>query len=720
MSKFERGFKSIEEMVWSAAAMVRPKEKLTISQWAEKYRYINNPGSYVGPWDNKKAPYLVEVMDTLASLDHTAVAFAGPARSGKSDIAFCYLGYTAHHDPADMSIYFMSNFYARDWSQSDLAKVFAAKPPNAKRSIFEQLLMPGKQNRNTFDIRFMSGMRLNLRWPAITEVSGKTFPRGLLNDYDHMEQDVAKMGSPFDLVRKRSTSFKRFAMTYAESTPAFPVVDPNWIAETLHQAPPVEEGILKVYNQGDRRRWYWRCLNTECRESFEPDFDLFDYDMDAGRGDPVAIGRSVKMICPCCGHGMTQDDRYQLNLGGKWLKDGQTWDRHGVVHGDPPNNPTASFWLKGPAALFQDWPTMVTRYVQAMREFENTRTVSSLKATMEVDQGKPFVMPRDKTSRLPEDLMSRAEDWGGTQEEPVVPEGVRFLIATVDVQRSPPAFVVQITGVGVGGDFFLVDAFKIRKSNRIDESDRRGERAQIDPAAYLQDWDRLIEEVIEKTYPLADGSGRRMAIKITGCDSGGQAGVTPNAYDFWRRLRDDPDGKGHHRRFHLIKGEGSKTGKDISKAPRRRLTYPDATRKDRHSGARGDVPLELFNADLLKDTVYARLGSTKPETGMIRFPHWAPNWIYTQLVNETRTSTGWLKKPGQRNETFDLTYYAVGLCLHPNIRLEHVDWSQPDRLPQWMKPWDENPLIIKAQEKNPLIETKKETVDLTKLAGDWM
>lgn len=709
---FERRFRSVEEIVYAAAAMVRPREKLTVSEWAEKYRYVNNPGSYVGPWDNKKAPYLVEVMDTLTSTDHTAVAFCGPARSGKSDVVFNLLGYTAHHDPKDMSIYFMSNHYARDWSQGDLTKVIHAKPADAKKSIFDQLLMPGKQNRNTYDLRFMSGMRLNLRWPSITEVSGKTFPIGVLNDYDHMEQDIAKMGSPFDLVRKRSTSFRRNAMTYAESTPAFPVTDPNFIASTAHQAPPVEEGILKVYNQGDRRRWYWRCLNSECRESFEPDFDLFDYDMDAGRGDPVAIGRTVKMICPCCEHPMGEENRYELNMGGKWLKDGQTWDRYGVVHGNPPLNPTASFWLKGPAALFQDWSTMVTRYVQAMREYEQTKTVSSLKATMEVDQGKPFVTPRDKTSRLPEDLKSRAEDWGGTEMEPVVPDGVRFLVATIDVQAH--AFVAQVTGVGEGGDLFVVDMFKIRKSERIDPTDRRGERALIDPAAYPEDWNTLIEQVIERTYPLADGSDRHMAIKIIGCDSGGREGVTTNAYEFWRRLRDDPEGRGHHRRFHLIKGEASKS------APRRRISYPDAGRKDRHSGARGDVPVQILNTNILKDQVYGMLGCLEPRKGMIRFPYWAQNWFYQQLTAEVRTEKGWENKSGRRNESLDLSCYCIALCLHPDIRLEHTDWSQPDKLPGWMKPWDENILVIKPQEKNPVIQVKKEKVDLTKVAGDWM
>jgi hypothetical protein len=43
-----------------------------------------------------------------------------------------------------------------------------------------------------------------------------------------------------------------------------------------------------------------------------------------------------------------------------------------------------------------------------------------------------------------------------------------------------------------------------------------------------------------------------MAIKITGCDSGGLDGVTPNAIKFWLALQRDEEGRGHHRRFHLL------------------------------------------------------------------------------------------------------------------------------------------------------------------------
>ena len=78
-------FSSIEEIMAAAAAGVRPPERMTVSESAEHYRYLNNPGSYVGPWDNTIAPYLKEVQDTLTSLDYTGLVFAGPARCGKSD-----------------------------------------------------------------------------------------------------------------------------------------------------------------------------------------------------------------------------------------------------------------------------------------------------------------------------------------------------------------------------------------------------------------------------------------------------------------------------------------------------------------------------------------------------------------------------------------------------------------------------------------------------------
>ena len=88
-------------MIRATAEAVRPPERLTVAEAAEKYRYVNNPGSYVGPFKNSKTPYLVEPMEVLTSLDFTGMVFVGPAQSGKSDMNLNWLTCSAVCDPAD-------------------------------------------------------------------------------------------------------------------------------------------------------------------------------------------------------------------------------------------------------------------------------------------------------------------------------------------------------------------------------------------------------------------------------------------------------------------------------------------------------------------------------------------------------------------------------------------------------------------------------------------
>lgn len=224
-------YQSIEAMLLSTAAAIRPPERLSVSEAAEKYRIVNNPGSYVGPWMNSTAPYLVEIMDMLQSTDVTAVIFAGPARCGKSDIFFNWLEYTAICDPADMMVVHMKQATARDWSIGDLRKTFRSNPA------LNDCVVPGRQNMNVHDIHFMSGMRLLVKWPTITELSGKTVPRVWFMDYDRMDNDVDQEGPPFDLGRKRTQTFGRYGMTVAEASPGYEVEKAGWRGETPHEAP---------------------------------------------------------------------------------------------------------------------------------------------------------------------------------------------------------------------------------------------------------------------------------------------------------------------------------------------------------------------------------------------------------------------------------------------------------------------------------------------------
>jgi hypothetical protein len=60
---------------------------------------------------------------------------------------------------------------------------------------------------------------------------------------------------------------------------------------------------------------------------------------------------------------------------------------------------------------------------------------------------------------------------------------------------------------------------------------------QVDSAAYLEDWNLLTVEAMQKAYPLSDGSGHAMLPALFICDSGGKAGLTERAYDYYRKIK---------------------------------------------------------------------------------------------------------------------------------------------------------------------------------------
>lgn len=701
-------FNTLEDMMAAAAAGVKPPERIPLSLSTPRFRYINNPNSYVGEWDNSIAPYLIEPMDELNSLEYTGWVFAGPARCGKSDLFYNWLGDTATRDPSDMMIIHMTKDVARDWSTGDLRRMFRHSPKVGAT------VTPGRNNMNVHDVGFLSGMRLLIKYSTVAEVSGKTMKRLWINDHDRIEnsEDVDKEGPLFDLARKRAATFRRYGMCAAESSPGRDVTDAKWQAKPgSHEAPPCT-GILSLYNRGDRRRWYWRC--PSCKNPFEPDFKLLSYPDSV---DFLDAAEQAVMVCPHCAAWIPHANdtekglpgKHEMNLtNGKWVKEGMLWLPDGTVSGRPLRTNIASFWLKGPAAWAVDWKTLVFEYLTAQDVYERTGDEGPLKATINTGQGLPYTPKAYQSGRLAEDVKALAKDIG----KQVVPKGVRFFVMCVDVQGN--RFDVQAIGFGPNNAMTIFDRFSLRKSNRLDEDD---ERFPVNPAAHPEDWDLLIEHCLLKSYPLADESGRHMSAKAVACDSGGKAGVTTSAYAFYRRLRDS-DGEefpsGLHRRFQLVKGDPIRT------APRQRITYPDSDRKDRHAGARGEIPVMFINGELIKDTLNNMLGREEDSTGKgavaacVTFANWFEDWFWNEMVAETKTDKGWENLNNQRNEAWDLCVYAIALAISLHIRWEKIDWESP---PAWAEEWDDSALVFHPDKGSSLLVANRPKRSLADLGS---
>lgn len=660
-------YEHLDDIIWELAETLRPPERLTVSDAAEKYRYVNQQGAYVGWWDNMTAPYMVEPMNVFASREHKSMAFIGPAQSGKTDaIIVNGIAYSVKVDPMDLLVFCPTQGAARDFSMRRIDRL------HRHSQDIGEVQIKSRDADNIFDKHYKTGMMLTLSWPSVTELAGRPVGRILMTDYDRMDDDIGGDGSPFDLASKRTTTFGSFAMCAAESSPSRPITDPKWIAKSPHEAPPCT-GIVGLYNRGDRRRWYWPCL--ECWEWFEGKFELLTWDDSAGSNQ--AISETVRMACPHCGSLIHPDDRHEMQQWGLWVPDGMHVDEKGRLRGKKPRTTFASFWLRGTAAAFVTWPTLVNIYLDAKDEYDRTLSEEALKKFWNNDMGGPYVPANIQGTRTPETMMSNATDYP----EGMIPEGVRFTVATVDVQKD--CFSVQVTGIMPGRPFDMVpiDRFEIRKSKRLDED---GHPMPVAPASYLEDWELIKEQVMDREYPLADGSGRTMAVRMTGCDSGGKAGVTDRAYDFYRKLRSE----NRNARFILIKGASRPN------VPRTAISYPDSQKKDNKSAARGDIPVLFINTNMLKDTLDGRLEVKEPGKGMIHLPRWLPHRWYSEMCAEVRTDKGWENPKKLSNEAWDLCNYAQAICISPLLlSIEKVDWENP---PAWAQEWDKNVLVMDA------------------------
>lgn len=676
--------------VTSAHSAFRPPKRVSVAEGASQYLYIDQPGGYSGFWSADETPYMIEPMNMLASRSHEAVAFVGPARTGKTmGLLDGWLAYCVTCDPGDMLIVQMTQDKARDYSKARVNRALKSPFP------LSEYLSTRANDDNTHDKLFKNGMLLKIGWPTVSQLSSSDYRYVALTDYDRMPDDIDGEGSGFKLALKRITTYMSRGMCAVESSPGRDITDPNWIPATPHEAPPVS-GVLGIYNQSDRRRWYWPC--PECGDYFEatPGLSLFNLPKDSVliemiRSSDIKIlaNQYNKIVCPCCGSVIDDTHKYNMNKRGVWVGEGQWVDQDGSLHGTPMSSSIAGYWLGGVAAAYQSWASLVTRYLQGLREYALTGSEMTLKATVNTDQGLPY------TSRL---LLESVENQGDpmSRRDPnldryIVPDGARFLVAAVDVQGGSNArFVVEVHAIGPYFEKWIVDRFTIEVSER---EGMGSEFAPIDPASYQEDWDLLTKHVVDATYRLRE-DGKELRIKMIAVDTGGEhkkksdpnkrgEGVSEKAYKWFRELRKN----GRHGNVMLLKGASTAT------APIIRQTMVGGVK-----GKEGDIPLYLVNTNLLKDMVSTSIKRNTPGPNYVNFPHWLPQAYFDELSAEVRNPNGTWSQIKKRNEAFDLHGYNIAACLR--LGADKInDW---DVAPSWAAPLHRNSDVISSEERRKI------------------
>lgn len=641
----------------------------------QKFMQISTPGGYQGPWSAEIAPYMCEPMNASVSRAYESVVFVAPAQCGKtSSLAEGLITYSIVVDPSDCTLIMPSQDSARDFSKRRVERLIRSSPEIKKR-------MSTGQDDNILDKRTTAGALITIGWPSVSQLASKNLKRVILSDLDRMPPDIGGEGDGFSMARKRTQSFMSAGKVVAESTPGFEVTNRDWKPPTpdSHEAPPVEGGILALYNQGTRERFYWRC--PHCTELFRAEMQNFKWD---DLEDPMAAAKTAHVVCPECGAVIHEHEKTKLNNEGVWLAEG--WKT-----GTPRTSKSRSFWMQGVAAAFQRWSSLALNMILAKKDFEDTGSMEKLRVTTNVDWGLPFTRPSASSERTLTALLSQAEPF----EIGVLPDETRFLMATVDMQKN--RFVVQIHAFGAARERWVIDRFNISKSKRIGDD---GSVQPIRPFENSEDFEVLSDLLVNSKYKYRDGA--ELGLRLMVMDSGGLDDASVNAYRFWQTCAK----LGIADRLMLVKGDGAPRAKRLSRTVSQKVS---------------GVPLWVLNSNMFKTETWFDINRVGDGPGKLHMSSSMSEWFFQELLAEVQDPvTGrWSKVSAKaRNETLDLSCYST--AGYAALGCEVFEWSDDAKLPMWAQPHEMGDIIEVDEVSVAAKETKTTAVEVKKSGGvDW-
>ena len=671
-------FLTAEEVMRDSLPLLDPPNRITVTDAAERYIRIPLGGSWRG-FDRNVTPYMVEPADTTQSRRFKTCCFVGPSQSGKTVMLQSVSLYAVMCNPGPVQVIHMTQADANAWVEEKLDPIITNSPDIRER-------LGSSRDDSTFSRKRFKGMRLTIGYPVANQLSSRSQRMVLLTDYDHMPQRLGPKdspeGSPWTMALGRIKSFMSRGMVLVESTPAFPVTDPNWRADAANPNafPPVSGGIAQIYNDGTRGRWHWQC--PDCDGMFDPRFDRLRYDASL---DPGEAAEGAEMECPHCGSLIAHRHKVQLNRAalqgrGGWLHESVRLNDLGqrvlCRLDDPDLRPTqvASWALDGAAAAFASWVDLVTRYESARREFEATGDDIKLSQVFYTEIGRPYA--RRDIDEAGAVTVQGLRDSARDIQPQTCPPWARFLTVSVDTNGS--WFAVGVTAWGVQGQRMLIDRFDLRQPLDMAPRarDSEGRYRALDPGKYAEDA-MVLPPLLERIYPV-QGSNWALKPSAMVLDFNGPPGWSDNAEKLWRRMK--REGRGHM--LFLSVGRGGFKIPD-------RVWFASPERGSQGKKARA-IRLLNMAVDRLKDTVLAALARMDEGPGSYPVPKWLEEERLAELLAEQRTETGYEKRQGVvRNETLDLSVQAQALAEYRG--LNRIDPGAP---PEWMTLSEVNPNAI--------------------------
>lgn len=390
---------------------IRKKERLTVSQWADKYRILpKSTSSEAGRWRTSRTPYLREIMDELSITSNTQrVVVIKGTQLGYTEVANNLIGYYIHYAPCPIGFWQPTEKLAERHAKQKLWAM-RNETPVLKERVADKRAKDGSSTITEWN--FAGGSLSIAGSNSGASFRSSSYKVVLLDDIDGFADDVEGEGSPIDLAINRADSFPDRKI-YINSTPT--------VKGSSH--------IEAEFEVTDQREYYVPCPECEHKQVLVWGNMIFEK-------EGLALVGDVKYKCNNCGSLIPESKKTWMLERGEWIP--KYPDRRHKGYKLPS--------LYSPLG-WVSWNDIAEEFFKANRKAQKGDK-RGLKKWINTRLAETW---EDEGSQVELDYLEKRREYY----EADLPDGVLVLVAGVDCQDD--RLEAQIMGFGIDKECWAIE-----------------------------------------------------------------------------------------------------------------------------------------------------------------------------------------------------------------------------------------------------------------------
>lgn len=382
----------LKQIFSKATKKFAPPPKLTISEWANLYRFLSPEASAEpGRYNTDRAPFQKGIMDAITEVLVRTVVFMASSQVGKTEIINNAVGYYIDIDPCPILLTQPTLEMAESYSKDRLAPMLRDTPVLREKVGGER----SKDGSSTILFKKFEGGGIHLSG-ANSPASLASRPKRIIimDEIDRYNKSAGEEGDPVKLAEKRSTTF--------------------FNRKSIKVSTPTIKGDSRIeadFEMSDKRYYNVKCPHCQAKQRFK--FGQLKWKEDQPE--------TATYYCESCGEEIQEKYKMKMLREGEWIA-------------TAPFKGIAGFHINELYSPWKRWAEIAADFLEAKRIGPE-----ALKVFVNTSLGETWTRKEGDVPKW-QDIYNKRESY----QIGIVPKDVVFLTAGADIQKD--RIEVEIVG----------------------------------------------------------------------------------------------------------------------------------------------------------------------------------------------------------------------------------------------------------------------------------